>query len=769
VTQKLRVYQVAKDFNVSSEALLGILEGLGAPAKSHMSTVDPAVVDRVREKFEQEKKATKEEDARKMEAKAAIEREGRRPASASPSPAAPRAETPRPPRPAPAAPARPAAPAPAAAAAAAPKPGRRRRGTVDEKTVRDSVKKTLANLETGGKPRRYKKRVVDTPAASKAPAASAAPQSGVATQERDEMVRVTEMSSVAELAEILGIKPAEAITKLLGMGKMATVNQRLDKETIELIALEFGHTVDFITEFGADQFEEEQEEDKPEDLAPRPPVVTVMGHVDHGKTSLLDYIRKANVVAGEKGGITQHIGAYEVKLPDGREMTFLDTPGHQAFTAMRARGAKVTDIVVLVVAADDRVMPQTVEALDHAKAAEVPIIIAINKIDKPEANVVRVKQDLANHGALIEEFGGTIPAAEISAKAGTGVNDLMELILLQADLLELMSNPTAKAKGVVIESKVEQGRGKVVTVLVQRGTLKVGQPFVCGNEYGKIRALNNERGQRVKAAGPSVPVEVMGFSGNPMAGDVFQVTDSDAKAKEVGLQRQLVAREVEHQQRRQVTLSEFHEMLERGEVRELGLILKADVAGSVEVLREQLGSLGTDEVQCRVLHSGVGQINESDVVLADASNAVIIGFGVKVDPKAQHEAQVRKVDIKNYNIIYEAVEDVKSALAGLLKPEEKETVKGRAEVRQVFRVTRAGSIAGCYVEDGTIARTHRVRLLREGEAVYTGRIGSLKRFKDDVKEVAQGYECGIGLEGHDDVREGDVIETFVIELVARRI
>jgi translation initiation factor IF-2 len=632
---------------------------------------------------------------------------------------------------------------------------------VDEKTVRDSVKKTLANLELGSKPKRYKRRVV-----TEQPSAPA--EVGVATQEHDEVIKVTEMSSVAELAEIIGAKPAEVITKLLGLGKMATVNQRMDKDTIELVALEFGHTVEFITEYGAEELEDEVE-DKGEDLEPRAPVVTVMGHVDHGKTSLLDYIRKTNVVAGEKGGITQHIGAYEVELSDGREVTFLDTPGHQAFTAMRARGAQATDIVILVVAADDRVMPQTVEAIDHAKAAKVPIIVAINKIDKPEANVVRLKQDLANNNVLIEEFGGKIPSAEISAKKGQGIEELLELILLQADLLELKANPDRHARGVVIESKVEQGRGKVVTILVQTGTLEVGAPFVCGKEFGKVRALNDERGNRVKKAGPSVPVEVMGFSANPAAGDTFQVTETEAKAKEVGQQRQLVAREVEHQARRQVTLSEFHDMLERGEIRELRLIIKADVTGSVEVLAEQLGALGTDEVQCRVIHSGVGQINESDVVLADASNAVIIGFGVKTDPKAQTQAHRAMVDIKSYNIIYEAVEDVRSALAGLLKPEEVETFQGRAEVRQVFRISRTGSIAGSYVSEGTIGRTNSVRLLREGEVLFTGKIGSLKRFKDDVKEVAQGFECGIGLDGYDDVQEGDIIETFVIELVARRI
>jgi translation initiation factor IF-2 len=526
--------------------------------------------------------------------------------------------------------------------------------------------------------------------------------------------------------------------------------------------------VDFVSDFGADVLEEEAETDREEDLKPRAPVVTVMGHVDHGKTSLLDYIRKTNVVAGEKGGITQHIGAYELELPSGRQVTFLDTPGHEAFTAMRARGAEVTDIVVLVVAADDRVMPQTLEAIDHAKAAKVPIIVAINKVDKPEANLIRVKQDLANHDVLIEEFGGQVPAAEISAKTGQGVEDLLELILLQADLLELKANPDRLARGVVIESKVEQGRGKVATVLLQTGSLSVGDPFVCGKEFGKVRALSNERGKRVRRAGPSTPVEVMGCEGNPAAGDLFQVTGTEAKAKEIGGRRQLRAREAEQQQRK-VTLSEFHDMLTKGVIRELNLIIKADVAGSVEVLREQLEAVGTEEVKCRVIHAAVGQITEADVHLAIASNAVIIGFGVKIDPKAHQSALRSKVDVRHYNIIYEVVEDVKSALAGLLKPEEVEKSQGRAEVRQVFQIARVGSIAGSYVIEGNIARTHRARLLREDEVVYEGKIKSLKRFKEDVKEVAQGFECGIGLEGHDDVKEGDIIEAYVVELVARRI
>jgi translation initiation factor IF-2 len=773
LTEKLRVYQVAKDFSISSEALIGILQGLGVSAKSHMSTLDPGVIDLVRDKFKEEKAVTKAEDARKQEAKAALEREAVRRAAPPPPPAA---TAPPPPVPAPPqarkekeapevveAPTAPRRPAPPTAPGPAAPKVQRRRGLVDEKTVRDSVKKTLANLD-GAKSKRYKKRLTSEP-----PLPVAA-EAGVAlVEERGEEIKIPEMSSVAELAEILNLRPAEIITKLMGMGKMVTLNHRLDKDTIELLALEYGHAVRFVSEFGEEELDAEEETDRPEDMSPRPPVVTVMGHVDHGKTSLLDYIRKTTVVAGEKGGITQHIGAYEVRLPNGREVTFLDTPGHEAFTAMRARGAQVTDIVVLVVAADDRVMPQTIEALDHARAAEVPVIVAINKVDKPEANILRVKQDLANHNALIEEYGGKIPAVAISAKSGQGVDELLEIILLQADILELTANVKKPARGVVIESKIEQGRGRVATVLLQRGILEIGDPFLCGKVYGKVRSLSNERGKRVKKAGPSVPVEVTGFSDSSAAGDLFQVVESEGKARQLGQQRQLVAREIEQRERKQVTLTDFFDMKERGEVRELRLIIKADVGGSVEVLREQLGGLGTSEVSCRVIHSGVGPINESDVLLADASSAVIIGFGVSVGPRAAEQARQSQVDIRTYNIIYEAVEDVKSALSGLLKPEEVERVKGKAEVRQVFRVSKSGTVAGCYILEGTVARTHQARLLREGKVEYVGKIGSLRRFKDDVREVAQGFECGIGLEGHDDVREGDVIETFVIELVARRI
>ena len=779
--QKLRVYQVAKDFKISSEALLGILKSLGVPAKSHMSTLDPSVVDKVRERFQEEKQAVRQEDARKQEAKAALERESHAPARTAAAVSEPAPAAPKPQAPPEAPPAKAEAPAPEAppkepeAPPAKPKPKvERLRRRVDRKAVRESVQKTLTEIESGGKAKRFKKKVVEKPAPAAGPARStrdgaSKTETQVAAPEQEGVIKIPERASVAELAEKMGVRPAEIISKLLGMGVMATQNQRLDRDTTETVALEFGFMVEFEEEFAAAEAEEEEQE-RPEDLVPRAPVVTVMGHVDHGKTSLLDYIRKTNVVAGEKGGITQHIGAYEVNLPGNRKVTFLDTPGHEAFTAMRARGAQATDIVVLVVAADDRVMPQTVEAINHAKSAGVPVVVAINKIDKPEANPLLVKQDLASRGVLIEEFGGQVPAAEISAKTGQGIEDLLELLLLQADILELKANPKRRARGVVVESKVEKGRGTVATVLVQTGTLRVGDPFVCGKEYGKVRAMANERGQRVKEAGPSTPVEVTGWSGAPMAGDVFRVVESESKAREIGQRRQLVAREVEQQSReRRVSLQGFRDLLDQGEVRELNLIIKADVVGSVEVLSEQLGSLGTEEVKTHVVHAAIGNVNESDVHLAAASNAVIIGFNVTVDPKARREAERNLVDIKLYNVIYEVVEDVKSALSGLLKPELVEKVQGQAEVRETFRVSKVGTVAGCYVVSGTIARQHQVRLRREDEVVYEGRISSLKRFKEDVREVTHGYECGIALEGHDDVRKGDIVETFVVEEVARRI
>jgi translation initiation factor IF-2 len=511
------------------------------------------------------------------------------------------------------------------------------------------------------------------------------------------------------------------------------------------------------------------EEVSEERLEPRPPVVTVMGHVDHGKTSLLDHIRKTNVIAGESGGITQHIGAYEVQVAGGRQITFLDTPGHEAFTAMRARGAQVTDLVVLVVAADDRVMPQTVEAIDHARAAGVPIVVAVNKIDLPDARPELVKQELAAHGVVVEEFGGKTVAVEIAAKKGTNVDRLLEMIALEAELLDLKADPTRRAKGAVLEARVEQGRGIVASVLVQSGTLRVGEPFVAGPQWGRVRAMFDERGHTVRAAGPSTPVEVLGWNGNPAAGDLFAVFADEREARDLANKRRALQREHEFRAAKKISLTEFRARMAEGETSELKMVLKCDVDGSVEVLSESLAKLSTSEVQVRVIRKAVGQISESDVLLAAASDAIVVGFHTRPDPKARELAEREKVEVRLYDVIYKAVEDVKSALEGLLKPELKEVVMGSAEVRQVFRLSKAGAVAGCMIVSGSISRTARVRLLRDGEAVWTGRIASLKRFKDDVKEVSSGFECGISLEGRDDVKVGDVIEAYTVEELARTL
>jgi translation initiation factor IF-2 len=552
------------------------------------------------------------------------------------------------------------------------------------------------------------------------------------------------------------------------LGLMATINKRLDKDSILAVADEFGYDVNFEAEYGTVE-EEMPEEEVAAGLQHRAPVVTVMGHVDHGKTSLLDYIRKTNVIGGEAGGITQHIGAYDVELPGGKKICFLDTPGHEAFTAMRARGAQVTDIVVLVVAADDRVMPQTVEAIDHAKAAGVPIIVAINKIDLPAARVDLVKQELAQHGVVVEEYGGKTVCVEISAKKGTNMDRLLEMILLVAEMLDLKADPTRRAKGVVLEARVEQGRGVVASVLVQSGLLSVGDAFVAGQHYGRVRAMMDERGRHQDKAGPSTPVEVLGWSGTPAAGDLFVALEDERDARDVASKRQALHREHEFRAAKAISLTEFYAQMTQGEATELKLIIKGDVDGSVEALSESLTKLGTSEVQIRIIRQAVGQIAESDVLLAAASGAIIVGFHTRPDPRARELAERENVEIRLYDIIYKAVEDVKKALEGMLKPELKEVVLGVAEVRDVFKLSKSGTVAGCMVISGTIPRTTRVRLLREGATVWSGRIGSLRRFKEDVREVASGFECGIALDGMNDVKVGDMIEAFTIEELARTL
>ena len=591
---------------------------------------------------------------------------------------------------------------------------------------------------------------------------------GEVPAEEAKLLHATEFITVAELANLLEVKPQEVITACMRLGMLATINKRLDKDSILAVADEFGYDVEFGSEYGEDEGEAEEPATE-EQLLPRAPVVTVMGHVDHGKTSLLDYIRKTNVIAGEAGGITQHIGAYDVVLPGGRKICFLDTPGHEAFTAMRARGAQVTDIVVLVVAADGGVMPQTLEAIDHAKAANVPIVVAINKIDLPTADPLRVKNELAQHGVVVEEFGGKHVCVEISAKKGTNVEKLLEMLLLSADLLELKADPVRRAKGVVLESRLEQGRGVVVSVLVQTCTLSAGDAFVAGQQYGRVRAMFDERGRPVRVAGPSTPVEVLGWSGTPAAGDLFVAFEDEREAREIAGKRAAQYREQEFRAAKAISLTDFHSRLTHGETSELKMIIKGDVDGSVEALSESFGRLSNPEVQVRVIRQAVGQIAESDVLLAAASGAIIVGFQVRPDARVRELAEHEKVEIRLYDVIYKAVEDVKQALEGLLKPEIKEVVLGAAEIRQVFKLSKAGTVAGCMVTSGTVPRTAKVRLIREGVTVWEGRMASLKRFKDDVKEVASGFECGIALDGMNDVKVGDIIEAYTIEEMARTL
>jgi translation initiation factor IF-2 len=581
-------------------------------------------------------------------------------------------------------------------------------------------------------------------------------------------ITLAEGMTVKDLADKLDVRVKDVLAKLLMKRMMMTINSTVDIETAKDIAREFGAEIE-MRSFEEELVSAESDESRPEDMKSRAPVVTVMGHVDHGKTSLLDAIRETKVAEREAGGITQHIGAYHVDVGDNRSVVFLDTPGHEAFTLMRARGAKVTDVVVLVVAADGGVMPQTREAVDHAKAANVPIVVAINKMDLPDANVDLVKQDLSRAGVAVEEYGGKTAAVPISAKKGTNIDKLLEYILLEAELLELKADPTRRARGVVLEARIEQGRGIVATVLVEQGTLGVGDAFVAGVQSGKVRAMTNERGKPVKDAGPSTPVEVIGWSGAPQAGDRFSVYADEREAREVAGKRQLVAREQDNRQTRRVTLEQLHEQMVQGAVSELNLVLKGDVDGSVEALAESFSRLGSSEVKIRVIRQGVGQISESDVLLAAASNAVIVGFHVRPDPKARELANQEKVDIRLYQVIYEAVEDLKKALSGLLKPEIKETVTGAAEVRNVFNLSKAGTIAGCYVRAGTILRSSKVRLIRNNDVIWDGRIASLKRFKDDVREVSEGFECGIGLEGYDTLQVGDLIEAYKLEELARTL
>jgi translation initiation factor IF-2 len=580
------------------------------------------------------------------------------------------------------------------------------------------------------------------------------------------IIKISESITVGELAKRLGIKANDLIKSLMKLGMMVTINHPLDHDTAVILASEYSYEVENVA-VDLDEILESQP-DEPETLVKRSPVVTIMGHVDHGKTSLLDAIREANVIAGEAGGITQHIGAYDVEL-NGRKITFLDTPGHEAFTAMRARGAKVTDIVILVVAADDGVMPQTKEAINHSNAAGVPIIVAINKIDKPDSNPERVKRELTEQGLVSSEWGGDVTMVEVSAKKHLNLDELLEMILLQADLMELKANPNKQAKGTIIEAKLDKGRGPVATVLVQEGTLKTGDYCVVGIHSGRVRAMQNDRGEKVLEAGPSMPVELVGLSGVPEAGDIFVSMKDEKQAKEIATLRQIKHREIEFAKHTKLSLEDLYKRIQSGEVKDLNVVVKGDVQGSIEAVSETLRKLSTEAVRLNVIHSAVGAVTETDVNLAAASNAIIIGFNVRPEVKAQGHAEREGVDIRLYSIIYDAVEDVKKAMEGLLAPTLKEKYLGRAEVREVFAVPKVGNIAGSYVLDGKMLRNSQIRLLRDNVVVFEGKLSSLRRIKDDVKEVASSYECGIGLDNYNDIKLGDIIEAFEIEKIATKL
>ncbi|ADY73340.1 translation initiation factor IF-2 [Desulfurobacterium thermolithotrophum DSM 11699] len=594
-------------------------------------------------------------------------------------------------------------------------------------------------------------------------------------EERAKTVIIPEVISAREFAEKLGIDPTQLLQDLITLGKFITINQPIDFETAAKVAEKYGKVVKLEGEEEEESLlEKELEEtpDKEEDLKPRPPIITVMGHVDHGKTTLLDYIRNTKVAEREAGGITQHIGAsvVEVDTSEGKKkLVFLDTPGHEAFTAMRARGAQVTDIAVLVVAADDGVMPQTVEAINHAKAAGVPIIVAINKIDKPGANPDRVKQELTQHGLIAEDWGGDTVMVPVSAKTGEGVDELLEMIALQAELMELKANPDKPARGVVLEAKLDRQRGPVATLLIQSGTLKQGDAIVAGLYAGKIRAMFDDKGKSIKEAGPSMPVEVLGLDGVPLAGDKFYVVKDEKTARKIAEKRQELARESALEKEKKVSLEDLFAQVQQGEVKELNIVLKADAQGSIEAIRKSLEELSTDEVKVKIIHTGVGPITENDIMLAAASNAIVVGFNVRPDSAARKAAEKEKIDVRTYRVIYDIVDEVKKAMQGLLTPEEKEVYLGSAEVRATFKVPKVGTVAGCYVKDGVIKRNAGVRLVRDGIVIYEGKIASLKRFKDDVREVQAGYECGIGLENFNDIKVGDIIECYTTEQVEKEL
>ncbi|HAJ79164.1 MAG TPA: translation initiation factor IF-2 [Fibrobacteres bacterium] len=804
---KEKVYKLAQEFKVSSEALVQLLHQMGIPVKSHMSTVDENLRDDIKKKFEAERAEIKKEYDRKKHiitkakedliAKMENEKEDARKAKIA-------AEAPKAPPPVQAAQQQPqqaekdvrrrqeftrtdshasmqatdritakyfaTTPSPQAGAPlpsekqsdgsgrGAFKKGKKKkekkrfeRPEINEFQLKANVKKTLAKIGSGNARKKYKKDVVQK-------------ENEDRTDKKN--LNVSEFVTVAELANMMQKSVAEVIAKCLELGLFVTINQRLDFETIEMVVDEFGFVAKLMNEYAAD--EEAVAEDATENLLPRSPVVTVMGHVDHGKTSLLDYIRKTNVIAGEAGGITQHIAAYEVKTANG-PITFLDTPGHEAFTAMRARGSQITDIIVLVVAADAGVMPQTKEAIDHARAANVPLLVAINKIDLPTANLDRVKSELAGYNVLVEDYGGQVSCVSISAKTGKGVDKLLEMLALETQILELKANPEGFARGVVIESELDKGRGPIATVLIQKGTLVKGDAFVTGMHSGRVRDLINERGQIVEKAGPSKPIIVLGLSGTPQAGDSFRVVADEKEAREISARRRLAQKEREMRRIGAVSLDHLYEQIQAGNVKNLDLIIKGDVDGSVEALAASLEKLSTAEIKVRVIHKSVGAIKETDINLAIASNAIIIGFHLSPNSKIREMAKKDGVDIRTFRIIYEAIDAVKKAMEGMLEPETRENILSSIEVRQVFKVAKTDSIAGCFVISGTVKNGSKARVIRDDVEIADTKISSLRRQKDDVREVQTGFECGLTLDNFNDFRENDRVETYEEIQVARKL
>ncbi len=731
-----RIHQLAKEFKISSAAMLKIIRDLGFEPKSHMSVATLEMITAVTKKFAEEKQEAKKEMEHREQVREAVSKSSTRIGSIK------------------------VADATSSVARLMRKSEKKQkrkerrrkkdRRTVDKVEVAKSFRATMAGLSGVKGRKRYHRGPGD---------------SDEADLRAENLLEVNEFMSLAELAKLMDRKPAELIAKLFELGMMATINQRLDMDSIEMVAAEFGFDVIPVAEIGDDAREDESEVN----LVTRAPVVTVMGHVDHGKTSLLDYIRKTNVVAGEAGAITQHIGAYKVEF-EGGNVTFLDTPGHEAFTAMRARGAHLTDIVVLVVASDDGVRPQTIEAIDHARAANVPIVVAVNKIDKPTADPQGTRTKLTEYNLVAEEWGGKTIMVDISAKTGEGIDKLLEMIVLQAELMDLKADPSIRGQGIVIDARLEKGRGPVITVLVQTGVCEVGDSVVAGTVFGHIRTLTDDRDVPVKQALPSMPAQVTGIGGVPQAGDSFIVVKNDQEAKDISVKRSQVRREQEVRLTHgRITLDKVFDRIKEGQIKEVRLILKGDVDGSVEVLSDTLGRIASDEVKAKIIHRGVGAITESDVLLAAASDAIIIGFQVTPDSRARDMVRREQVDVRLYDVIYEVEEDVRKALEGLLAPTISENFVGSAEVRNLFKVPKVGVIAGSYVKEGRINRQDSIRIIRDGKKVFSGQLVSLKRFKDDTREVREGFECGIGIENFNDLKVGDVIEAYEVVQTARTL